>query len=483
MSAGGRSNGVSDGERRDGEEGEGEGVRRLEETRRLARFCRGLRWDGLPEDVRKRARICVLDFAANVYGSLELAEVRAVAEYVRSLRAAPEAAALACGYRTAAPLAALVNGTLAESIEAQDGLRYGGNHPVSAVMPAALAVAEAEGRTGREFLEALVAGYEVANRIASSVHPLHTLSGFLPTGTCGAFGAAAAAARLLGLDEEGMTNALGIAGYLAPISMAEVLMGGFTAKILQGGQGALAGVVSAYLARAGVSGPPYVLEGSELKGGFTQITVRGEPNLEKITEGLGERYTITDMYLKPYSACRHTHGAIQAVLEILGDGDVQAGEVDKVEVFTYAMAVVAVGKGLGDNESFVSAQFSIPYVVAAALLDRELGPRQLTAERRADPALRELMSRVEVKLDEELQKVYPEKTASRVELVLRDGTRLVRQVDIPKGDPRDPMEEEDVKEKLLRFAGSRDRGRLEELCGTIRRMEEVADIGRLVELF
>lgn len=454
----------------------------MEETRRLAEFCRALRWDGLPEEVRRRARICVLDFLANAYGSLELEEARSVADYVRSLRAAPEAAALACGFRTAAPLAALVNGTLAESIEAQDGLRYGGNHPVSAVMPAALAVAEAEGKTGREFLEAMVAGYEVANRIASSIHPLHTLSGFLPTGTCGAFGAAAAAARLLDLDEEGMLNALGIAGYLAPISMAESLMGGFTAKVLQGGQGALAGISAAYLAQGGISGPPYVLEGSELKGGFTQITVRGEPNLERITEGLGEHYTILDMYLKPYSACRHTHGAIQAVLELLGDVDVRAEEVEKVEVFTYAMAVVAVGKGLGERETFVSAQFSIPYVVAAAILDRELGPRQLTAERRSDPALRELMSRVEVKLDEELQRLYPEKTASRVELLLRDGSRLVREVDIPRGDPRDPLGEEEVREKLVRFAGNRDRRRLEELAGLALRADLLEDIGKLTEI-
>ncbi len=457
-------------------------MRALEETRRLAEFCLRLRWEDLPEEVRRRARICALDFLANVYGSLELAEARAVAEYVRSLRAAPEAAALACGYRTAAPLAALVNGTLAESIEAQDGLRYGGNHPVSAVMPAALAVAEAEGRTGREFLEAMVAGYEVANRIAGAVHPLHTLSGFLPTGTCGTFGAAAAAARLLDLDEEGTLHALGIAGYLAPISMAEALMGGFTVKILQGGQGALAGVTAAYLARAGISGPPYVLEGSELKGGFTQITVRGEPNLDKITEGLGRHYTILDMYLKPYSACRHTHGAIQAVLEMLLEEEVKAAEVEKVEVFTYGMAVVAVGKGLGEKETFVSAQFSIPYVVAAALLDRELGPRQLAAVRRSDPALRELMSRVEVKLDEDLQKVYPEKTASRVELSLRDGRRLVRQVDIPKGDPRDPMEEEDVKEKVIRFAGDRERRRLEELSELVLGLDRLEDLGKMTDL-
>lgn len=448
----------------------------------LADFCARVRWGDLPPEVQRRAKICVLDFLANVYGSLQLREVRAVADYVRSLGGAPTAAVLGCGYGTAPPLAAFVNGTLAESIEAQDGLRYGGNHPVSAVMPAALATAESEGSSGKKFLEAMVAGYEVANRVAAAVHPSHTLSGFLPTGTCGTFGAAAAAAVLMGLDAEGILNALGIAGYLAPLSMAEVLMGGFTAKVVQGGQAASAGITAAALARAGVTGAPYVLEGSHLQGGFTQITLRGEANLDRITEGLGEHFTILDMYLKPYSACRHTHGALQALLEILGERRLQPAEVEKVEVYTYGIAVVAVGKGLGENESFVSAQFSIPYVVAAAMLDGELGPRQLTAERRADPALRDLMMRVEVKLDEDLQKMYPEKTASRVELRLAGGERLVRQVEVPKGDPRDPMEEEDVRAKLRSFAGERDAGKLEELADLVMQLEKIGDLARLAEM-
>ncbi len=454
----------------------------MDETRLLADFCARARWDDLPAEVQRRAKICVLDFIANVYGSLQLREVRAIADYVRSLGGAPTAAVLGCGYGTAPPLAAFVNGTLAESIEGQDGLRYGGNHPVSAVMPAALATAESEGSDGRKFLEAMVAGYEVANRTAAAVHPSHTLSGFLPTGTCGTFGAAAAAAKLMGLDGEGILNALGIAGYLAPLSMAETLMGGFTAKVVQGGQAASAGITAAALARAGVTGAPYILEGSQLQGGFTQITLRGEANLEKIGEGLGEHFSILDMYLKPYSACRHTHGALQALLEMLAERRLQPGEVEKVEVYTYGIAVVAVGKGLGENESFVSAQFSIPYVVAAAMLDGELSPRQLTAERRADPALRELMSRVEVKLDEDLQRLYPEKTASRVELQIAGGERLVRQVEIPKGDPRDPMEEENVRAKLRSFAGERDAGKLDDLADIVLHLEKVGDLARLAEM-
>ena len=342
-------------------------------------------------------------------------------------------------------------------------------------MPAVFAVAEHEGRSGREVLEAVIVGYEACCRVAAAMHPYHTLSGFLPTGTCGAFGAAASAARLMRLDESGMLGALSHAGYLLPLSMAEHLMGGHTIKIVQGGQAASAGITAAGLARAGLTGCPQVLEGSELKGGFTQITLRAEPKCERITDGLGEHFALSDVYFKPYSACRHTHGAAQATLELRQEFPFAAGEVDVVEVFTYGVAHIAVGKGLA-RPTFVAAQFSIPYVVAACLLDGEMGPGQLTEERLADPEVEALSQRVSVAIDEELNKAYPDKTPSRVEIVLRDGRRLARQVDMPRGDPRDPMERPDIVAKLKRFAGERDQTTLDRLVDLVMDIEHLPDI-------
>lgn len=428
----------------------------MEYTRALAEFCRNISLDGLPPEVVEKAKLCVLDYIANVYGSLELDAVQRVVSYFRSLGGPETCTALGCGFRTSIANAAFINGTTAEAIEAQDGLRFGGNHPCSAVMPAAFAVAESRGLGGREVLEAIVAGYEMASRVAAAVHPLHTLSGFLPTGTCGTFGAAVAAGKLMGLDAAGMLNTVGNAGYLVPLSMAEELMGGCTVKIVQGGQAATAGITAAGLARAGITGHPQVLEGSELKGGFTQITMKGEPVMERLTDGLGERYSIMDIYFKPYTACRHTHGAAQATLGLLAEAGFRAEDVESVKVNTYAIASVAVGKGVSAGDSFVSAQFSIPYVVAACILDGELGPKQLTERRMADPALLELAARVTVEMDEGLNAVYPDMTASRVAITLIRGDTLTRQVDIPKGDPRDPMLAEDLAEKLRRFAGARE---------------------------
>ncbi len=454
----------------------------MDYTRELAAFSAGLSLEQIPEEVVHKAKLCILDYVANVYGSLELEAVRSVVEYIRSLGGPEAATALGCGFKTGIQNAAFLNGTTAEAIEAQDGLRFGGNHPVSAVIPASFAVAESKGLGGREFLEAMVAGYEVASRVAAAVHPFHTLSGFLPTGTCGTFGAAAAASKLMGADESDMLNALGVAGYLVPLSMAEALMGGYTVKIVQGGQAASAGIMAAGLAGVGITGAPYVLEGSELKGGFTQITINGEPNLERLTEGLGERYSINDLYFKPYSACRHTHGSLQATLELMAEEKLNAEDIEVVEVFTYAISALAVGKGVTPESSFVAAQFSIPYVVAACLIDGELGPRQLTKQRISDPAVIELSQRVNVQMDEELNKVYPDKTPSRVVVILKSGERHMKQVDVPKGDPRDPMETDDISDKVRRFAGDRDAADIDKIVDVVMDFENVGDVKELVEI-
>jgi 2-methylcitrate dehydratase PrpD len=454
----------------------------MNETRRLAAFCAGVALDQLPGEVIRKAKACILDYIANVYGSLELDAVSRVVSYVRTLGGPETATALGCGFKTGIHQAAFLNGVTAEAIEAQDGLRFGGNHSGTAVIPAALAVAEELGLGGKEVIEGVVAGYEAANRISAAVHPSHTLSGFLPTGTCGTFGAACAAARLMGLDEEGMLNALGNAGYVVPLSMGEQLMGGFTVKIIQGGQAASAGLTASGLARAGITGAPYVLEGSELNGGFTQITIDGEPALDRITDRLGEHYTLMDVYFKPYTACRHTHGAAQAILNLVRENIFDPEEVESLDVHTYGIALLAVGKPISAKDSFVTAQFSIPYVVSAALLDRELGPKQLTEERVADPVLLEFSKKVQVHCDDELNKVYPEKTSSRVELNLKGSRKLVKQIDIPKGDPRDPMTLDDLAEKVRVFAAERDPAGRDKVVERTVDLEKVRNIRELTEI-
>jgi len=450
-------------------------------TRALADFCAGVTFETLPLEVTRKAKLCLLDYVANIYGSLQMDAVAGVIEYIRSLGNQGPATVLGCGFRTDIHQAAFINGTTAEAIEAQDGTRFGGNHPGTAVIPAALALAESRGLTGVKVIEAIVVGYEAANRPAAAMHPWHTLAGFLPTGTCGAFGAAAAAAKILGLDAQLTATALGNAGYLLPLSMAEQLMGGYTIKIVQGGAGAQAGLMAAGLAKHGLTGLKDVLEGTALGGGFCKITSQGEPKYERIVDGLGEHYSIMDVYFKPFTACRHTHGSAQAALEILSSMKVAPADIEAIEVSTYGIAELAVGKSIDKDSTFVSAQFSIPYVVAVCLLDGCLGPRQLTEARIKDPEVLQLAKKVIVRTDQALNAAYPEKTPSRVEIKTKDGRSMARQVDVPRGDPRDPLEEAQLTVKVKDFAGSRYSSKLDALIENILKLEKIENIKTITE--
>jgi len=453
----------------------------MEYSKILSDFCHDLTYDKLPPEVIAKAKLCILDYVANVYGSLELDAVGRVASAVKSLGGSGPITCLGCGFSAPILEAAFLNGVTAEAIEAQDGLRFGGNHAGTAVIPAALATAERNGASGKDVIAAVVAGYEAADRAAASVHPRHTLSGFLPTGTTGTFGAAMAASKLMGLDRAATLTALGCAGYLVPLSMAEQLMGGFTVKVVQGGKAAQSGLMAAELASAGITGMPNVFEGSKLNGGFCKITTDQPPAFERLTDNLGERLTILDVYFKPYTSCRHTHGSAQATIGLVAEKKIGPGDVQKVDVFTYGIAVIAVGKEVKLNDSFVNAQFSIPYIVSVAIADGMVGPVQLTEKRLSDPALIEFTKKVTVNYDDDLNKLYPGKTASRVEITLKNGEKLKKQVDIPAGDPRDPMTADAVAKKVRQFAGGRDAKKLDTVIDGILSIETVTDITRITK--
>jgi 2-methylcitrate dehydratase PrpD len=454
----------------------------MEYSKILSDFCHDLTYEKLPAEVIEKAKLCILDYVANVYGSLELDAVKRVVSSIRSLAGEGAVTCLGCGFSAPILEAAFVNGVTAEAIEAQDGLRFGGNHPGTAAIPAALAIAEKNGMGGKDVITAVVAGYETADRAAASVHPRHTLSGFLPTGTTSTFGAAMAAAKLTGLDKPTTLSALGCAGYILPLSMAEDLMGGYTVKIVQGGKAAQCGIMAAELAGSGVTGMPNVFEGSKLNGGFCKITTDQPAALERLTDGLGERLTILDIYFKPYTSCRHTHGAAQAAIGLVTEHKIGPKDVKKVDVFTYGIAVIAVGKEVKLNDSFVNAQFSIPYIVSVAVADGKVGPTQLTEKRLSDPGLIEFTRKVTVNYDDDLNKLYPDKTASRVEITLADGTVLKKQVEIPAGDPRDPLTADRLSGKVRAFAGDRDEKKLGAVIDGILNLETVTDIAQITKL-
>jgi len=449
-------------------------------SKRIAEFVAALNYEDLPKEVIEKAKDCVRDHLGCVLGSYPFEESKMVAEWVRDLGDRKESTVLGWGHRTSCRNAALANGYFAEVLETQDGVTYGNNHPASVVLPASLAAAEYLKQGGKEFLTAVVAGYEVMNRIAASLPPEKSV-GFMKTGTTGTFAAAVSVGKLLGLDSSQLVHAMGIAGFILPISSREN-MWGTTIKPFVGGQAAKAGVEAALLAQKGFTGCQEIFMGTPPRYlGFCNLVSR-EPALEKLIEGLGERYTILDVYFKPYAACRLSHGAIEAALTLVEENDILPDAVDRIEVKTFARAAREIGGRYPDaNSSFVTCQFSLPYILAVVVSDRTLGPKQYRREKISDPRILELAKKVQVIPDDLMTSIYPEKAQARVKIFLRGGTAFEKQIDHPKWEPERGIPREERLAKFHALASEiLPKERIEKIDQIVDRLEKLKRISTLV---
>src|SRR2546425_6314637 len=277
----------------------------MNETRALARFVAQTKFTDLPRRLVDNLKITVLDtFGAAFVGSVQPWAER-ILTVVQALGGKPEATVINQGWRTDVARAALANGVLVGAFECEP---LTGSHASGTVLPAALAISERESFDGVAFLTALALGFEVSARIARTAVGLETVRGFHNPGTQGPFGAAAAAGKLYGFDEERLTNALGIAGS-SSAGLLEFAWSGGDTKRLHLGRASQLGLESALLARQGVRGPTTVLEGRY--GYFNAFST--PPRMERLVEGLGTEWAIEPPSLKSYA----THVTHQAVVEAI----------------------------------------------------------------------------------------------------------------------------------------------------------------------
>jgi 2-methylcitrate dehydratase PrpD len=244
------------------------------------------------------------------------------------------------------------------------------------IVPAALAIAEQRGASGRDLLTAVTLGYEVAIRVGEAVGKTHYFH-WHNTATCGVFGAAAAAGWLLDLDEDRMTWALGNAGTQAG-GLWEFIADGAMSKVLHAGRAAANGVLAGELGALGFTGARQILEGRQ--GFFAATAPDGTPST--VTVGLGEGWKLPGSSIKPYPSCRHTHAAVDAALELRGEFGLSAGDVDRIEIDAYQSTL-----DLCDNQTPAhpyAAKFSVQYCVARALTDGALGISDFAQDRIMD---------------------------------------------------------------------------------------------------
>jgi 2-methylcitrate dehydratase PrpD len=450
---------------------------------RLGALCAGLRWEELPHPVRQRSRELVLDALGVALAGSAAPSTAPVVALAREAAPGGRASVVGSGFATGGAWAALANGTAAHAIEMDDVTTESSLHPGVVVIPAALAVAEERDRPGVAFLEAVVAGYEVVIRAGNALNAASAYRrGFHPTGIAGVFGAAAAAGRLLGLDAEGLTRAMGIAGSMASGSL-EYLAGGAWTKRLNAGWAAHAGIVAAGLARGGFTGPATIFEGGL---GFLRA-YSDAPDAERLLAGLGRDWQLLRVSVKPYACCRYSHGLIDCVLRLRAEHGILPEQVEEMRLGVLSGGALLIADPIERKRApanVVDAQFSAPFAAALALTRGGAGPRDFTQENVDDPTIRHLMARTVCYRDPDLDAHYPRRWPAAVEIVLEDGRHLAVRVEAATGEPENPVPRAGLVAKFEQLAGGVLAPRqVAELAERILRLDEEADlaaVGRLL---
>jgi 2-methylcitrate dehydratase PrpD len=331
-------------------------------TRALVRAVRGIRWDNIPENAREVARHCLLDFfGVAIAGSREPLTEILVKEIVSSERSS-EASLIGRAERASRLTAALVNGAAGHALDFDDTHMAMGGHPSAPIIPAILALAEASGASGRDVLEAIVVGVETECRLGALIGAQHYTIGFHSTGTLGTFGAAAACAHLLKLDEDGWLRALGLAG-----TQAAGLKSGFgtMAKPLHAGRAASNGLFSALAARGGYTSNPAVLETEQ---GFFATHAGAKPSQE-VLDRLAGKFLIRDNLFKYHASCYLTHAPINAAQLIRSEHRFDPKTIDTVEVRVHPSLFSICN--IQEPKTGLEGKFSLRATTAMALLGED----------------------------------------------------------------------------------------------------------------
>jgi 2-methylcitrate dehydratase PrpD len=424
-------------------------------VQQLAALAASVRRDGLPDALRQDVARRVLDLVGNSLAAGRESSASAVVAVVSGWGGPPDATAIGTGLRVPSAAAALVNGTLAHSLDFDDTHLPSVLHPSASVVPAALAVAEATGTNGAQLLDAAGVGIEVTVRLGMGGYDeTRGTSEFFERGQhatsiCGAVGAAVAAAMVGGLDADRIADAAGIAASMGS-GLLEANRTGGTVKRVHCGWAAHAGVVAADLARHGLTGPPTVVEG---RFGFLQAFCGDHADVDAVTSGLGEHWELPSIFFKPYPCNHFTHAGIDAALELRARG-VRPDDIAAIELGVPTAVLKTIGQPPEEKarpRSGYHAAFSGPYTVAAALLGGGgLGVfhEDFTDEATRDERRLALAAKVRCVPDEQCDRIFPHQFPAVLRVETTDGTRHEVRVDANRGGPERPLSTDELATKV-----------------------------------
>lgn len=440
----------------------------------LAQFAAELRFDSIPASVVDRAEDLFLDWVGSALAGKGARPVETIARFAAAMGPATGASeVLVSRRRTSALFAALVNGASSHVVEQDDVHNGSVFHPATVVFPAALAVAQEKGCSGKEFLTAVTAGYEVGIRIGEFLARSHYRI-FHTTGTAGTLAAAAAAGRLLGLNGEQMLHALGSAGTQAA-GLWEFLRDAADSKQLHTAKAPADGLLAAYLAQAGFTGARRILEGEQ--GMAAGMSTDADPS--KLVDGLGSRWALAETSFKYHASCRHTHPAADALLQVIEAHDLAPDDIARVVAHVHQGAIDVLGPVIVP-QSVHQAKFSMGTTLGLIALHRYAGIQEFE---RDYLKVADFRDRVSMELDPEVDAAYPKRWIGKVTVETVDGRVLHGRVDEPKGDPGNTLTRPELEAKARRlaaFSGAASEAEMDRLIERIWSLRDAANLSALI---
>lgn len=446
-------------------------------TRRLCEFLAGLTFADVPPDVVRKTKELFIDWLGATLAGKGSGPVRAFTAFAARMGPGSGPSEILPDRGSSSPFfAALVNGA-ASHVAEQDDVHNGSVfHPATVVFPAVLAVAQAEARSGRDVILAAIAGYEAGIRIGEFLGRSHYRV-FHTTGTAGTLAAAAAVSKLLGFDADSTQHALGSAGTQAA-GLWEFLRDGADSKPLHAGKAAADGLLSAELAREGLSGAKQILEGPQ--GIAAGMSTDADPS--RLTDRLGTRWAVAETSNKWHACCRHTHPAADAFLEVMTRHGLSVDQIARVTTRVPQAAIDVLGP-VTNPRTVHQAKFSMGTVLGLLAVHGRAGLSEFEDHALTDPAVVALREKVTMVLDAEVEAAYPGRWIGKIEVLTVDGRSLSGRVDVPKGDPGNDLSRAELEGKAIGLAELRHAATEAEMRAAIARIRALEDepaLGRLL---
>ncbi len=448
-------------------------------TARMSRWATDLEFDHLTDDAVREAKRYLLDSLGCALGGYQQHDVKIALEVLEEHGGTGPATVIGTGKRMDPVSATLLNALMVRVMDYNDIYwQQDPSHP-SDIIPAAMACGERTGKGGRDLIVGIVLGHEFEMRLCEAAIPGIRERGWHHA-TLTAFVSPMVAAKLLDLDWEQMQHAIGISGSRM-VTLGAVTAGKLTMmKNTVDPMATQSGVVAALLAEKGYSGPEHVIDGKE---GLVQC-MGPEWKLDILEEGLGDGYRITQCGMKAFPTEALTHAPISCTLDIIKENDLAPDQVEKVHIRSLARAAdILADPSKYDPRTKETADHSLPYVIAAAVADRQVTPLQFTDEKIMDPKIRAQLEKVEVVADPEIEALFPELQRVIVKVVTTDGRELTKQIDYPKGDPRNPLTDQEIEEKFDALAeavmSAERRQQLKEAVWNLENQDSITELMRL----